>query len=519
MINTVKNSWHYIKPMNECQHLLSEDMSQYDAHFFHCLCGYEDVVLSLHYQTPTYNCPICKNVQFIYGFNAQKSSFLENEPLVLEYACRQNDQSFKAEAYLDVPIGADYMRKCMTFNKRVLFSYAIYYDGNEEKETYLRAPVFIQSVMKEQLHFTIFNSFKRAQPLLHQKRPWLISKKRITEILFYLDNPQCLDSAYFYWKRYKELRSISRTKPILKVEQALGYLINNRKERSIKRALFEEYEKWKVGFISHQHIYTHIPEEHHYDTLAPFIISRCIDDPNLVVKLLRKSLSLAFKTHLNSSMNGQVLFSDDISRNAYGIKDIIWFILFLKKTYSEKEIVKYLLQIELYSSVWRDTLLFVPGYKHAMKKYFKKVKLTVPNIHDEIVKCAHYIENKVLDTTIFLYEEYEYESTICLEGGLEFVLPRTGLMLREWGYTLQNCLEGYIDPIHKRHTTVYGVFKDGHLTYAIEIVDREIVQMSGKHNSYISSALDIDIILEWEAKYFSTVVHESFEDVQSSLLC
>ena len=143
-------------------------------------------------------------------------------------------------------------------------------------------------------------------------------------------------------------------------------------------------------------------------------------------------------------------------------------------------------------------------YKNAIRRFFRKIKLTVDNLHDEIINSSQYLENKLLTTAKFSYEK-DYVSACGVENGLEFQLPMSGAVLREWAHLLQNCMEGYTIPIKKRTTTIFGVFKEDQLYYGVEISDGEIMQMSGKYNEDVPE-YDSQVIIDWTEKYFGHLI-------------
>ena len=483
MFKAIKHSWHFVKPMQECQHLLQETMSQYNAHFYRCLCGYEETIVLPEFKTHSYQCPRCGNEEFIYGFNAiDRDNVIKNESTALEYECQQVEGGFEVVAYVNVPIDADYIRQRIVFAKKRLYYWYIDHDGLE-KHNLDTVSDHICSTMGKMLKQVIIDTFRNSHTVLHQRRSWLVDKGKINEMLFHMANPQLVDTCFFHWKKYKELRGLATPVLIPNIEQALLYLISYRKERSIRRVVFEQYEKWsqRCVLIEHLHDIRHLIP---YDPAQIFIISRCFDDPNIVVRLLEKDLGLMFS---------------EMSDAEYEMKDMIWLVKFLKKFYSEKQIAALLLTIEGFTGPWYDLLRLVPRYKNAIRKYFQKVKLTVDNLHDEIINSSQYFENKLLNNVEFSYEQ-DYEFACCIESGLNFQLPRSSEILRGWAHLLQNCLEGYAISIKKRKTTVYGVFKEDQLCYAVEVSEGEIIQMSGRYNDEIPE-YERQVILEWKKRY------------------
>ena len=474
--------------MQECQHLLPEEMDQYDAHFYRCSCGHEETIVLPEFKMHSYQCPRCSNDGFTYGFNAMdRDNIFQNESINFEYECEQVEDHFEVIAYVKVPIDADYIRQRLVFAKKHLYYWNIYNDGLE-RHNLDTAPGHVRSAMNKILKNVIFDTFKKSHTVLHQKRPWLVGNEKIKEILFHMSNPRLVDTYFFHWKKYEELRGIVTPALVSNIEQALMYLINHRKERSIKKVVFEQYEKWRQRCVLVDNLHD-IKQLIPYDSAQVFIISRCFDDPNIVVRLLGKDLGLIFS---------------EMSDDGYEMKDMIWLVMFLKKIYSEKQIAVLLQSIEGSPSSWSDILRLIPRYKNAIRRFFRKIKLTVDNLHDEIINSSQYLENKLLTTAKFSYEK-DYVSACGVENGLEFQLPMSGAVLREWAHLLQNCMEGYTIPIKKRTTTIFGVFKEDQLYYGVEISDGEIMQMSGKYNEDVPE-YDSQVIIDWTEKYFGHLI-------------
>ena len=79
---------------------------------------------------------------------------------------------------------------------------------------------------------------------------------------------------------------------------------------------------------------------------------------------------------------------------------------------------------------------------------------------------------------------------------MSFVLPKTIIELIEWARCLNNCMYSYANRIHEGKSTIYGVFVDHCLTYAVEIQSGKIVQALGVSNKSINDN-DMPIIEHW----------------------
>jgi len=482
MLNTIKNSWHYIKPMKECQQLFQEELSEYSAHFFHCECGHQELIVLPKYQVPNYNCPSCNNKDFLYGFNAmERENIISEEKHHIKYRCEQTSDGFKATAYVQVPSDADYIRRSIIFVNKELFHLTLRYDGTKLQDT-SPSSLQVSTQIEDILRTEVVKTFQASFSHLNRKRPWIIKRQDLNEMVFYIFNPHHQNSCLFYWSKYDELRSIANTQQQLEIEHLLLYLIDHRKERSIRRAMFERYEIWREKCMRVEHLDKH--KRIMYNPALPFVASRCFDDPNVVVEILKNDQNLQY-----------IFFPDD----GYALRDVIWLFKFLKMLYSKRQLTKFLYESADYRGTWRDTLRLVSSLKLAIKKDFNKVKLSPYNLHQEIIRISQVQREKSMGPIWFSYTSNDTHA--CgNHDDLIFKLPKSSKDLNEWGSLLYNCLAGYVEIIKACRTTVFGVFKEDQLCYAVEVDEGGILQMSGKYNKEISGS-DRLTIVRWNEKY------------------
>jgi len=179
--------------------------------------------------------------------------------------------------------------------------------------------------------------------------------------------------------------------------------------------------------------------------------------------------------------------------------------LFLKKYYTEKQIVKLFIEDlqnkERYKSelnYWQDTLHMLQTINafNSLEEHFSKIKLTLKNLHDEIVIIFHIISYKSDAKENFEYEEL-YISACGNYGDLDFKLPSTVKELSFWAKTLHNCMFGYSTRIHNKRSIIYGIFKSRKLLYAIELNAFNLVQAKATFNKNIPEN-DMTTIHSWK---------------------
>ncbi|MBT5934851.1 PcfJ domain-containing protein, partial [Sulfurimonas sp.] len=256
-------------------------------------------------------------------------------------------------------------------------------------------------------------------------------------------------------------------------QKMLQFIINNKEEKSIKKAFYITYENsLKVTG---------------YYPYSDFVFSRTIDDKNFLTQLL--SIYPAVKQHI---------FSDENFSNA------IEFIHFLKLHYTEKQIVKiFLMEMQEEQtksralSHWIDTLrlMQIAGMFEYLEEHFWKVKRNTKNLHDEITRISHLAAFDRGDHSTLVYKSHQNSVEVAVED-LEFRLPVDTVELSEWAKELHNCMFGYVNTIKSGRSIIYGVFRADELLYAIELRAVKIAQALGKFNRKIDE-VDMDIIKKW----------------------
>lgn len=484
----MNNSWYCTKPLKECVNLFHKDSNNYQSHFYACACGTQDVIVSSGECIPSYSCTECDNQYFINAYHAMNESniYLYYEDISYTYECESTQKGFKAIAYLYVPTKTNFMQKTMHFEKKKIETFEIIVDHGCVIEVSSPCATELSIALKKYLYSYICEAYDDHRNIILYFNHEQDTNKKVRIILFFLGLPKYLEYVFYFWKAKFNLRGVVSDTHLVTIDMMLNYLLNHRKEHSIKRALLARYREnfWSnmgdQSFYSPKSIFS-------FDPLVPFVVSRCFDDPNIASMLISKGLILIGYDN------------EETEREGYRLDTIVWFIMFLKKFYSEKQISKFLLGVHDELDMWSDILALIPGQKRVIKKYFVKVTLTIKSLHDEIVNTTLQEYKK------YYHHEFKYEQP-CLNactsfGGMEFRLPTNGDALAQWAHTLHNCLKGYIDVVYFGYVAIYGVFKDNTLMYAVEISDGKIGQMSGKYDVPIASK-DAEVIEQWHQNLF-----------------
>ena len=492
MNNTIKNSWRVRKLLTSCRNLFQKEDRGYMAYFYHCQCGWSDVVVTAHNYTPLYCCEVCANEKFIDGYLVDKGGFnLHGADLVLSYMCMPVDNGFRSVAYIDVPIDVDFMRKKMLFTRYELAYYSLYLNGKSAKDINIDLKnIDLENTLASMIRKYIITNYEGTIPI-----PFQNDKEKSAAILFFLAHPHFMDFAFYYWDIAPSLPKLYKPKMPVTVEEVLYYLLNDRKERTVKHALFCKH-KWLEERIKNNKIsVSFTPDEYTFDPQTVFVICRCIEDPNIVSRLLMEDFVIFDNRY------GYYHLEFRKSHHLY-LHDLIWFIIFLKSYYTEKQIADLLLNIEADMNKWMDTLALAKHFRGTIKKVFRRVKLTVKSLHNEMIRCSEDKENRKIQNMKFSYADI-YKLACSKVNDLEFKLPDTGLELSNWAQSLHNCMAGYAYTVLSKETVIYGIFRNNQIVYAVEIYKNCMEQCLGKYNQEIP-VNDLELIDHWFEKSFQS---------------
>lgn len=306
---------------------------KYQHHYF-CNCTKEFKLLTEinEPEAPDILCPICGNDYFkdAVVFESMKSTKIWKYFKWMSVVS-ENDEYWKVTLQYEVP----------TYNltiDSVKLKNAYLLEIRFRKDGYLIPKVNYQSKIVQK--YSLFlddkvQTFKKL--LLHDAKlslyKFIISKKK--EYLDLLNT------------RVSDILSPDDKLKCVKEVQMLDFILKQRKERSIKKTLYQSYQTSinKIGYYPY----------------SDYIFSRSIENIDLLIKLYK--IEPEVKKHI---------FTDETFSVA------IEFILFLKQHYLEKQIVKFFVEnITKYKHTqhsWRDTLrmLQTPNAFNSLKSIFQK---------------------------------------------------------------------------------------------------------------------------------------------------
>ncbi len=288
-------------------------------------------------------------------------------------------------------------------------------------------------------------------------------------ISYCLKNPSVKEIDLFYWndQYLDEINSFSTSK------EALTFLLNNKREKSVQKALFLHYKEKMQQ------------DPKFYDPTFDYVILRVFNDPNYLTFLL--SLPAYYK---NNMFVGD---EPNLALNAFN---------FFLEYYSEKllfSLIKQSLKVQNTYNLWRDSIRMLSRERTLpiFKEHFERQKPKVALLHDELVRVQnqYIIASKVDMLKMFDYAIPQIKAETIYED-MDFRLPSTAKELHSWGKELNNCMFSYVSAIENRSTTIYGVYKLNKLTYAVEVQGNKLVQAKATNNSRVSEQEQL-ILKNW----------------------
>ena len=179
---------------------------------------------------------------------------------------------------------------------------------------------------------------------------------------FFLRNKHLKSFEFFYWQNTNQFKS----NVDIDTYQALKIISNNRKEKSVKKAVYQNF----LNQIDYK-------KRFNYSFIQ--IFTDKIKDPNLLVRFLELKLYY-------------------IDLDEYDNKDIKSFIDFLQTVYSDKQILNLFSELNydtINKTMFFDMIREFNYCKSFINEEFKKTKCELQELHNEFVKIAH--ENRYKD--------------------------------------------------------------------------------------------------------------------------
>ena len=288
----------------------------------------------------------------------------------------------------------------------------------------------------------------------------------LTVASFFLKHKHLKDFDLYDWVSVNNLHGDE-----IYIDTAFEQILNNRKEKSIKKALFVNY----LNQIDNNGKF--------YSAFAEACL-KAIKDVNIIVDFLK--------------IDFDYLDLGDFAEEQF----IYQIICFLKKHYSEKQILKlfsgYVFSINM--TLFRDLIRHYYYDKDSIEANFRKVPCKILALHDEFVRCSKDERYEDIQNKILSYSMIEYKAC-CEVDTYSVKLPNCGTELFDWANDLHNCMASYFYMIEANESIIYGFFKKNILMFVVEISDGVLVQTSAKYNAALSPE-ESEIVQRWFLLYF-----------------
>ena len=482
--NSNKNSW--ILSVNNA-------ITNKISHHYFCCCSHR-FVLNTNLdepEAPDVLCPLCSNTYFI---NIQEFISKDGVRIYKDFRWEikesVTDGSWRVTLFFTFP---EYIETSDTvfLVKQDLLTLNLNKDGTTDLKIEYHSDIILKYSLfkndkviplkrimlddaKEQLCSYILNNITKEIPWIDRSKVQMLSvDKQLQYFRFFLQHRYFQEHRFFFWKMegltFDFFRSVSQM-------EALHIVGNTRKEKIVKRALYQGYEDA-------------MQKTEYYYPYSDYVFSKTIDNIDLLVQLYA----------LHPVIKQNIFTPETVSA-------AIVLINFLKNHYTEKQIINlFTKDIEDTNGykekllLFRDTLNMIDAHNAigSLEKHFMKVKLTAKKLHDEMVRVYHIVSYE-LDAK----EEFEYDQiylSACQEyEGLEFRLPLTVKELSLWAKTLHSCMFGYAKRIHQHNSIIYGIFENDELMYAIELNGFGVVQAKGVSNSMVPDKV-VNVINSWRS--------------------
>lgn len=458
-------AWKLSVDFNEQNHLFYNNIkTDYIIVAFICSCGHVDFVLKHSSQEVGYICSECENNKFYdanFALNNIQHFLNKNWDLDLGFeSCIKVDKSSIRSLYITkVPNNINFMNKKVSCSKKIVYELRLDNKGELEESYSLRLNNEIHTGLKNNLikHINKFNTFNL--PSSYVKEHTLSSAK------FFLKNRNLKEFDFYYWRDVSSFKDRE-----VNIKNALKLVSGNRKEKSVKRAIYQNYLYQLNSFKE-------------FDSTFIEVFCRHIEDVNILSKLIELKVF--------------------VSKQESVLKiDLEELVIFLKKHYTEIQIFRFFSNLKYKSNeyIFRDLINEFVYSKDIIERKFKKIPLKVQNLHDEFVDFSREKRyKKIMDQTL-QYSKEVYSKCSKIDG-YQVKVPLSGRELFQWADTLHNCLAAYYELIEDRQSVIYGFFKGNILLFAVEISDDTLIQASEKYNADLT--LDNQVVLtNWYQRHF-----------------
>ena len=443
-------SWKLTSNTDEQNTLFKDSGSIYDIDLFICSCGHYVFITRNKTDDIEYSCCECDNNHF-YNANEAISSinfFLSNIKNINDFLTmniEKTEEQISVVCYFSLPYQFKFLQEKIEQKKLYVYRLSISNNGRISKE-YLNTPSLeLSQEMTKKLYPYIIKNRKLTQFDL-------LSKKTIEKINNeFRVNFNLIDFELLAWdnNEFGERH----------LGGALEYILNKRREKSVKKALYKSYSDIVKSRNSFNPIYS-------------FVFTKHIKDPNILSRLLDLKLQ-----------NNLEIYDDEYTEQKLD-SGFEGFILFLKKHYSEANIYNILKNKRLTGDYLTDTIQEVLFYEENNLNNFVKTKSNIKSIHNILVQANSRQRYKGMYEMKFQYTKEIKQKCIKVDT-YDVNLPQNGEELYRYAEQLQNCMAGYAQSIKDNWTTIYIFYKNDKVQFAAEVCENRLIQASTKYNGLL----------------------------------
>lgn len=456
----IKPAWLFESTSEEEPNLFSVSNveNDYKSYTYVCHCGKINILVDNCIKE--YKCT-CGNSNFLnveeakLDFNNFCSYYYFNKKIRIEFEYNYKidilNNKVQAICFIKIPIQIDKRNNKLKYEDIVIAS-AIPNKTNKVDKIPKEYSKEIETTLR-----SMIGKVEEFEKFIEIKLSRNGSKVKQKEIYFFLNHINLKEKEFINWKNADLLIGENLT-----IQTALIELTNNKKYKSVKKAIFRNYQ-------------FQMESSNTFNPLLNYLATTKIDDPNFIVELINMEYlnNDKFLTNLDKTLFLE--FTDFLIRN-YKFKQVIHFFKHFDnfiKIDNENFKQAYL--------VFQDILRQYHILKFNLEKDFEKVRCTPRKIHDQFAKIINARKYKYLLDKKLTYSPKELKAQIKIDHYV-VKLPHNGAELYTWADTLHNCMASYLSEIENKQTVIYGFFIEDKIVFAVEIRNEQILQAYRAYN-------------------------------------
>lgn len=466
--------WKLTTEFDKEHHLFSNAFkTDYVVNSFTCSCGNTDFIIGYLHDEIKYTCPTCDNRTF-YDANIAKENIDEflsdNSKIALNSSFELNicKEYIEAAYVVLIPESIDFMKQKVSFARRKIYNHYRSEYGyfipkleiKQNKDLFVELEIDLVNRLKEKLNYLHIstNGCGLTDP---------------SDLLFFLKNKSLKEFDLLYWDRIA-YSTLFATTENLTVKKALRILSNLRKEKSVKKVIYDNYcnRQWSKYIRFNSALIESFTQE--------------IEDTNILVNLLQLEFS---NTYFGSDGEASNLIK--ILKHRYTEKQILALFTEYSKYYNPSD--------HAYFRDMVDAILSIIDID-AFFKIHKKVKCNISSLHDATTSDARKLLRKQLANKKIYNAKHKLKPCVQIDN-YEIRLPKNGRELHDWADALHNCMASYYESIVQDETLIYGFFLNNEIEFAVEIIEGSLIQASRTCNQDLLQEQQ-KVLEKWLKRYF-----------------